>query len=558
MVNRIGGRNRILNRKPTEVPAEASIGKNAPAQESQHAPKGNPVNAESSTFEGMGGSAQTTQTGSAQEAGQALGSHLALFSLNSAAGQGGNGLSDHPGLQARINALPGPEKAAALELAGDIRGTPNEKRAFAALDSVLTRKQESPTLAERVDARTTRDLIMGVAQRRTPSARGESGILEHKHVRHALGGLEKMDAGQHARFRQTLDEAGGPPARPGADAESERALLHKALAARSEQIDGPAGPQAMGEISGFADDIRGQNRQELMRMTSPLDIDDVNTSRLNPDNVRAMNDDAVDNDGLNQRFDTSCGPTTGQILKAEADPVFALSLHKDGISSSQVDGVAGQEQQAALEAGGGTAVSQVGDQAWSHLKKSLGQMRADGSLSKAEATAFRSYAAGKREVDGGISATLEKIRARDGGHPTAQELWAMRADGTDKSRGMSGKEAFNAVAGDATHVDYDYTRVDGGRLPQHLDTLAKKLSDGEDIGLRVADGDNPGHYMMIADVRGEGDSQRFQVADPWSGKNAWVSKADLVDGSFLARDFDLAYPEITHFYADGGSAPGQS
>ena len=61
--------------------------------------------------------------------------------------------------------------------------------------------------------------------------------------------------------------------------------------------------------------------------------------------------------------------------------------------------------------------------------------------------------------------------------------------------------------------------------------------------------------MMIADVRGQGAGRRFQVADPWSGKNAWVSEAAMKDGSFLKDDFDLPYPEITHFYAHDAGAP---
>ena len=76
--------------------------------------------------------------------------------------------------------------------------------------------------------------------------------------------------------------------------------------------------------------------------------------------------------------------------------------------------------------------------------------------------------------------------------------------------------------------------------------------DGSPLVLAI----EAGHYMMIADVRGEGLDRRFQVADPWSGKNAWVSEAALKDGSFLKADFDMAYPAITHFYA--GAQAGES
>jgi hypothetical protein len=438
-----------------------------------------------------------------------------------------------------------------------VQGRENADRALRAFDQLQSRRDASATLRARLSPQAVNDLVDGVARRRTSSERGVSGVLEARHVRFALDAIDAMPATHHAALQQLLaDAGGGAQASGGADAGTERALIYKAVAARAPAFasgDAQRADDALAEVQTFAEAIRGAERTLLVRLTSALDLDDVNTSTLDADHVRATGDTRVDNDGLNQRFSTSCGPTTAQILRAEADPVYALSLHTHGISAADADGAIAAEQRAVLTGGGGRAVSQVSEQAWKHLRTALNDLQDEGALTAGEVSAFRSYAAGKTDVDAGVSQTLELVRQRDGGHPSSTELWAMRADGSTRGKGMSGREAFNAIAQQGTHVDYDYQRVPRGKLAQYTDQIAELLQDGQDVGLRVADGDETGHYMMIADVRGDGASRRFQVGDPWSGKNAWVSEAELVDGSFLKDVFDMSYPEITHFYADAAS-----
>ena len=87
----------------------------------------------------------------------------------------------------------------------------------------------------------------------------------------------------------------------------ESALILKAVAARKSeyQKDEAAARKAVG---GFAEDIRGEDTAKLTEQTSTRDIGGKT--------------------GLQQKFTMSCGPTSIQIVRGEADPVFALDISK--------------------------------------------------------------------------------------------------------------------------------------------------------------------------------------------------------------------------------------
>jgi len=82
----------------------------------------------------------------------------------------------------------------------------------------------------------------------------------------------------------------------------------------------------MGEIIGFAGEVRGMKREDLIHNTTTLAINRVDRGP-DVDNLPAGN--TRRHVGLYQRYDAACGPTTAQNMQAERDPVFALKLRKD-------------------------------------------------------------------------------------------------------------------------------------------------------------------------------------------------------------------------------------
>jgi hypothetical protein len=147
-------------------------------------------------------------------------------------------------------------------------------------------------------------------------------------------------------LQQLLARAGGRPTGGAsrADADLERALILKAVGARRallrasrlDEIAKERGPlratqaeRALAEIRAFAEEIRGERREELVRSTTLIDVDSKhNTSRADPLDLLEVDTDA-DNDGLYQRYESSCAPTMAQLVLGEADPIFARALQRE-------------------------------------------------------------------------------------------------------------------------------------------------------------------------------------------------------------------------------------
>jgi hypothetical protein len=113
-------------------------------------------------------------------------------------------------------------------------------------------------------------------------------------VRPALDALELED---FHRFRELLYDA---------RSDMEAAFLCKALAAN----------RSMEDIDFFAGEIIG--RDEAW-MTANLNVAD-----------EAVPTGGVARTGIAQQWQMSCGPTTVQIVHAQTDPIYALSLHEGG------------------------------------------------------------------------------------------------------------------------------------------------------------------------------------------------------------------------------------
>jgi hypothetical protein len=316
--------------------------------------------------------------------------------------------------------------------------------------------------------------------------------------------------------------------------------------------------KAMKEIQGFADEVRGMNRTDLIRTTTPIDVQSANTSTVDPNDIRSNSDTQGDNDGLFQRWNDSCGPTTAQITRGEADPVYARQLHKDGLNNPDPNSATAKEQRRVLEdVGGGTAVSRLGLQASQKLTGQLDAAQTAGELSGEQRNAVNKFVSNQPLSDAEqvkANEGLAVLRRRDGGHPDAAEVDAMRANAGKNGNGMRLGDALNDITKPSTHIDYKTKGVGSqGVTDDTLKEWDSRLKNGQDVPIRVTNASNSGgHFMMVNDVRGEGDNRRYLVSDPWSGKTAWVSREELKDPSkgAIDRNFGVGWDRVSHYYTE--------
>lgn len=237
-------------------------------------------------------------------------------------------------------------------------------------------------------------------------------------------------------FRDLLDAAGS---------DMERAFLCKALAAARTTAD----------ITTFADTIRGMSDNWLLRNLNVIDFDES---------------DGVEQ-GIIQQFGNSCGPTSVQVIRASADPIYALELRS-----------AGPIEQA----------SQTGVSAPDTVPNDM--------LANEQKAILDSHAA----AGTGNAAT-------DRANPTGG-AWV--------------ESDMNALAA-ATGVTYQ-TKIVGTDIPLNdaIDVLKNALNAGIHVPLVVGGsvGDTA-HYVMAMAISGD----RIQIHDVWSGDTVWRTEQEFKD-----------------------------
>ncbi len=442
---------------------------------------------------------------------------------------------------------------------------------YAELDEMIAKHPEAK---DRLNSDTMGMLVTGVANSRTESDRGQAGILGARQARDSAQALIDMNPDEFAKTQKLLDEAGkdpsGKPA-PGADPAAEQALILKAVASRRDDFKHGAIIDAVSKVSDtagipspntkanqdleqFAKDIRGMKRDDLIQNTTLIDIDDKNTSTTDPDNNKAS-DTKTDNDGLFQRFTTTCGPTTSQMVRGESDPIYALKIRQNHFNDNDPNSEFAQEQKKVLEANGGVGVSRLGDNARGDTTNQLNSMVTSKEISGDQ------YIAVKQMMNGGplsaddqkkATAALDVLRKKNDGHPTDAELAAMKTDAGKNAAGMVLDPALNTIASPGTHLNYQGNWVgNAGVTNAQMGNVDTMLKDGQDVPIRIAGTGNSGHFMMVSDVRGEpGKDRKYLVSDPWSGATRWVPEADLQSGNFTTKEFQLGQAGITHLYGD--------
>jgi hypothetical protein len=375
------------------------------------------------------------------------------------------GLSDEDGqkLAKVLNNLSPSDYTRGTQLFEDALHSGNREAAMRAFIDLEPQRAAHP---DRITPDLERSLVMGVGTARVDGAlhgtKGGIGILGVDIADRAARTLVNMPAGEYKVIADALQNA-GTGAGPQGSAQIERSLILKAVAARQGGLTDPKwektnagkpGVHMSGtwEISHYADAIRGKDRQELVEKSTVQDL-------TTPEGTNA----------LQQRFSTSCAPTSVQITEAEADPVKALSMHKEQIHSTSTRGDIGWEQKFILTFDGGVAVP------------------------------------------------------RDLEDPS-DSAKGISPDQVTK--------ALNVSASPVTNRTYHRESVENtpkGRTAA-LDKMETQLRDQIDVPL-VAYWDHGGAHALVAtDVAGDKPNRQFLINDPWNGKTGWVSEKDIVNG----------------------------
>lgn len=474
----------------------------------------------------------------------------------------------------RLKKLPPKEFDAEVALMAKHASGPNADRAISTQAKLLEMSQASPEAKARLTPEVRSALVDSVGTPRNLARLGSAdpvgvaGVMGQQQAEQAAKALVAMPAEQYAQTTDLLARAGtGNPVSPAADPQTEKSLVLKAVAARADRLganlqddaavkNGSASAteasRAMKEISDFGADIRGKGKGELIKTTSPLDLDpSTNDSTLDPNQVRDPNADRQgDNDGLYQRYLQSCGPTVAQMARAEADPVYARALAKD-------PSLADKDQADLLtKAGANGPRHRESRQMWDDTLAAGKRM----GMSESTYDRMGAYIQGKDQnwIDTALAkGTLDALRNNNNGHPTDAEISKMRADGKDKDTQMKLDVALNSAASPSTHVEYKSKKVTGSGGPSNedLSNVDSNLKRGQNVPMRmdIAGEGGTGHFVNITDVRGSEPNRRYLVSDPWSGKTGWVKEGELKNDPgatphWQKRLFGLDPTRVTDFY----------
>lgn len=336
----------------------------------------------------------------------------------------------------------------------------------------------------------------------------------------------------------------------GAGADVRRALFLKAIAARASSLRRDGGEGALAVLENFAATLRVHTRAQLLVKATALDLDSAsNTSTLDAQGLwlkrgtigdRGAHDVDPRNDGLFQRFTAACGPTTLQMALAEADPVFAFSLHEHGLTSDSTSDPIARFQRTLLEAYGGTSVGRREAHLRARLRNALG--RSD--VPRPARAALLKHALAGAPLTPLASLALTTLRAQRAGFPSDAELarmsserWRERDAGLDASAVLAMlHEHLTPITGLSYRVTNPPDGFSRGKAIRHFDEVARVLRRGLDVPFGISE---PGHWMLLSAVDGKKPHRRFLVSDPDGGRTAWVTEASFARGTFADEVFHL-------------------
>ncbi len=346
-----------------------------------------------------------------------------------------------------------------------------------------------------------------------------------------------MPGAEHRRLSSALK---------GAKSDTERHLILKAVAARSQRLSDPKqATAAMNEVTAFAAEIRGLKKDVLRQRTSMIDRDATkNSSRFDPRSLRKYEggldrfDRDATNDGHFQRFTGSCGASSAQVLRGQADPIYAYRMRTRGFANPNAGTPIAEEQRKLLNAAGGTPELLAGQQAAMRAARTLGKLQAKGKITSAQRRDLAGVLRGSGRVTAAARRALKVLRGSTSGFPKAGQLLAIRrfhAGGVGHGTYPSAHRAvLDRHVGEVTGARYRTVAIGRGKLGKVLPKMAKALVQGHDLTIQFND---PDHWMSVTDVRGKAGKRAFRVHDTLTGRTRWVPARHLVDGSMMRRHF---------------------
>lgn len=158
------------------------------------------------------------------------------------------------------------------------------------------------------------------------------------------------------------------------------------------------------------------------------------------------------------------------------------------------------------------------------------------------------------ELNARFAVTLPDPDGRNAELAMQQKEWLEAYGGLAVPRGESGgrgiaiTQLLNDKLSPIVSARYDFATV--GEVGPALDHVAAILETGYDVPLRLSwegpgNADDAGHFLVAQTAEGGSGAWRLQIHDPFTGKTAWVSQADLAGGSF-GPIFEEGW--LTHYY----------
>jgi hypothetical protein len=265
------------------------------------------------------------------------------------------------------------------------------------------------------------------------------GVIEARMADRVPGAVSALKDADYTALRTLLSNAGS---------DTERAFILKALASG----------HSLAEVTTFAGTIHGMTDAWLIQNLNVLQI----TSKT----------DTGAGTGIIQQFGNSCGPTSVQVLRAEADPIYALSLNSAG------------------------------------------------PIGQASQTAVTNPTSIPNTVTAGEQSTILTTHAAagTGGAPVNR---ANPGGGAWVESDMNARKQATGV---------EYKRRDIGSdvsIDQALAILTVNLGMGIDVPIIVGSREGDfAHYVVV--VRKDG--KRYQIHDVWKGQTVWRTATDFRDG----------------------------
>jgi hypothetical protein len=410
-----------------------------------------------------------------------------------------------------------PQSGASTALEARIKSSANPARAKQALQELKAIQGTNDASKARLTNGIVELLVWGVANRRTARSIGNEGVLGIEQAVNAAQALVAMKLVDYLDIVSKLALTGGDEA-SWSQQKVESALILKAVAARKQKYLADDASSKK-EVDQFAEEIRGQDRNKLKKLTSTRDIGG--------------------GQGLQQKFTMSCGPTSIQIIHGESDPIYALEVSKIAKHDLDYKNKVAQEQQNLL---GQAAPRKIKD-LWDQFKADLnGKIMGGKDVDKWQAVL--NFIGGKPYDAVKYNAGLKLAQGLNPKY-TASVINDFKTYnyGLENEPGLSVSEFQKAmttaklnVPTNIAHPLHQFNKKTKPIQDTDLDDVWKKLFRGVDVPVGVFWAGGGGHYMVLTDCKGKppkgGASRQFLLSDPWEGKSEWLSNDDLKNGKF--------------------------